>query len=66
MLGEKGEDLVLEVPLGITIEHQNKIIGRFLELSNEALKLLSIAEALLLIRLKFLNCMPMAMILLPS
>lgn len=27
LLGEKGEDLVLEVPLGITVEHQNKIIG---------------------------------------
>lgn len=41
LLGEKGEDLVLEVPLGITVEHQNKIIGRCLKLSNGALKLIS-------------------------
>ncbi|XP_022316504.2 GTP-binding protein 10 homolog [Crassostrea virginica] len=27
LLGEKGEDTVVEVPMGITIEHQNKTIG---------------------------------------
>lgn len=28
LLGEKGEDTVVEVPMGITIEHQNKTIGK--------------------------------------
>jgi hypothetical protein len=33
LLGENGDDFILEVPVGITIETGNRIIGMFLHVS---------------------------------